>query len=62
MDFDSKAHVVDYINNVHPGLAKKMSILQMGLFITNWKWGQASVPWERVCYTSIYSYLQEHPL
>ncbi|OBT90381.1 hypothetical protein VE02_00770 [Pseudogymnoascus sp. 03VT05] len=45
--FDSKAHVVDYINSVHPHLAKKMSILQMGLYVTNWKWGQASVPWEK---------------
>ncbi|KAL7912347.1 hypothetical protein GGI35DRAFT_492245 [Trichoderma velutinum] len=45
--FDSKAHVVDYINNEHPKLAQKMSILQMGLFITNWKWGQAAVPWEK---------------
>lgn len=46
--FDSKADVVDYINSVHPGLAKKMSILQMGLYVTNWKWGQAAVPWEKV--------------
>ncbi|UKZ48012.1 hypothetical protein TrVGV298_002248 [Trichoderma virens] len=45
--FDSKAQVVDYIYNIYPSLAKRMSILQMGLFITNWKWGQASVPWER---------------
>ncbi|KAK2616287.1 hypothetical protein QQS21_000721 [Conoideocrella luteorostrata] len=45
--FDSKAHVVDYINSVHPKLASKMSIMQMGLFITNWKWGQAAVPWEK---------------
>jgi hypothetical protein len=47
--FDSKAHVVDYINSTHPGLAARMSILQMGLFVTNWKWGQAAVPWEKVC-------------
>ncbi|KFY18087.1 hypothetical protein V492_00157 [Pseudogymnoascus sp. VKM F-4246] len=45
--FDSKADVVEYINSVHPQLAKKMSILQMGLYVTNWKWGQASVPWEK---------------
>ncbi|PNP47845.1 hypothetical protein TGAMA5MH_00897 [Trichoderma gamsii] len=45
--FDAKAHVVDYIHNEYPTLAKKMSILQMGLFITNWKWGQAAVPWEK---------------
>jgi len=46
--FDCKAHVVDYINETYPELAKKLSILQMGLFITNWKWGQASIPWEKV--------------
>lgn len=46
--FDSKADVVEYINSMHPQLAKKMSILQMGLYVTNWKWGQAAVPWEKV--------------
>ncbi|TKA68787.1 hypothetical protein B0A49_06279 [Cryomyces minteri] len=46
--FDSKAHVVDYIYKTHPKLAEKMSILQMGVFATNWKWGQAAVPWEKV--------------
>lgn len=46
--FDSKANVVDYIKEKYPELAKKMSILQMGLFMTNWKWGQAAVPWEKV--------------
>ncbi|KAL6691252.1 hypothetical protein J3F84DRAFT_397770 [Trichoderma pleuroticola] len=40
--FDSKAHVVDYINSVHPNLAKKMSLLQLGLYATNWKMGEAS--------------------
>jgi len=45
--FDSKAAVVDYINEQIPELAKKMSLLQMGLFLTNWKWGQAAVPWEK---------------
>ncbi|KFY46697.1 hypothetical protein V494_00361 [Pseudogymnoascus sp. VKM F-4513 (FW-928)] len=45
--FDSKADVVEYINSVRPQLVKKMSILQMGLYVTNWKWGQASVPWEK---------------
>ncbi|RFU81652.1 nadp-binding [Trichoderma arundinaceum] len=45
--FDSKAHVVDYIHRVHPNLAKKMSLLQLGLYITNWKWGPASIPWEK---------------
>lgn len=47
--FDSKAHVVEYIKEKYPDLAKKLQILQMGLFITNWKWGEASIPWSKVC-------------
>lgn len=46
--FDSKAHVVDYIHHQHPLLAKKMSILQMGLFANNWQMGQVAVPWGKV--------------
>lgn len=46
--FDSKAAVVDYINEKYPEVVKKMNLLQMGLFITNWKWGQGAVPWEKV--------------
>ena len=46
--FDSKAHVVDYIKEKYPELEKKMSILMMGLFVTNWKWGGAAVPWKKV--------------
>lgn len=46
--FDSKAVVVDYIHETYPELAAKLSLLQMGLFTTNWKGGQAAVPWERV--------------
>ncbi|KAK3647904.1 hypothetical protein LTR56_007878 [Elasticomyces elasticus] len=45
--FDSKAHVVDYINEQHPAVAQKMSILQMGLFVNNWRWGAPSVPWHK---------------
>ncbi|KAH7413108.1 hypothetical protein BKA64DRAFT_771082 [Cadophora sp. MPI-SDFR-AT-0126] len=45
--FDSKAKVVDYLHEIHPSLGEKTSLLQMGLFITNWKWGQAAVPWEK---------------
>lgn len=47
--FDSKAVVVEYLKSVYPEVAKKTSFLQMGLFVTNWKWGQAAVPWEKVC-------------
>jgi hypothetical protein len=65
--FDSKATVVDYINEAHPNVAKKTSQLQMGLFITNWKWGQAAVPWEKVdpltlmcfAFTDICSFLMD---
>jgi len=46
--FDSKAHVVDYIHKTYPVLSKKLSIIQMGLFVTNWKWGNAAVNWEKV--------------
>ncbi|PMD33833.1 NAD(P)-binding protein [Hyaloscypha variabilis F] len=44
LHFDSKAHVVDYIHERYPKLAEKMSILQLGLFVTNWKWGQGARP------------------
>jgi hypothetical protein len=46
--FDSKAAVVDFLNEKYPQVAKRTSLLQMGLFITNWKWGQGAVPWEKV--------------
>ncbi|KAF2162535.1 hypothetical protein M409DRAFT_27158 [Zasmidium cellare ATCC 36951] len=45
--FGSKARVVDYIQEVHPRLAAKMSILQMGLFVDNWMHGPIFVPWEK---------------
>jgi NmrA-like family len=48
LHFDSKAHVENYIHTKYPRLAEKMSILQLGLFVTNWKWGQGAVPWENV--------------
>jgi hypothetical protein len=54
--FDSKAIVVDYIREKYPETASKMSLLQLGLFITNWKWGQAAVPWEKV--SSLVSFIQ----
>lgn len=48
--FDSKAAVVEYLEEKYPVVAKKTSLMQMGLFINNWKWGQAAVPWEKVCF------------
>lgn len=50
--FDSKAVVADFLGETYPELKKKTSLLQLGLFITNWKWGQAAVPWEKVCFYS----------
>lgn len=46
--FDSKEAVVDYIYEKHPEVAKKMSLLQMGFFLTNWQFGQAGFPWAKV--------------
>jgi hypothetical protein len=46
--FDSKAHVVDYIKEKYPAVASRMSILMLGLFITNWKWGVVAMPWKKV--------------
>ena len=37
--FDSKAAVVKYIKEELPELAAKMSVLQMGVFMTNWSSG-----------------------
>lgn len=48
--FESKAQVVEYVHEKYPRLAEKMSILQMGLFVDNWKNGQIFVPWEKVRY------------
>lgn len=47
--FDSKAVVVEYTKEKYPALNGKTSLLQLGLFVTNWKWGQGAVPWEKVC-------------
>ena len=35
--FDSKAKVVEYIKDELPELAKKMSVLQIGLYTTHWQ-------------------------
>lgn len=57
--FDSKAKVVDYLKETYPTLKEKTSLLQMGLFITNWKWGQAAVPWEKVAFLHSIFHLTE---
>ncbi|KXH30423.1 hypothetical protein CNYM01_00591 [Colletotrichum nymphaeae SA-01] len=43
--FDSKAAVVDHVRNQLPDLYKKTSMLQLGLFMTNWKFGPVNIPW-----------------
>jgi hypothetical protein len=50
--------VVEYIKERYPEVGRKMSLLQLGLFVTNWKWGQGAVPWEKVCFLS-YKVYQE---
>lgn len=46
--FDSKAAVVDHVRIYYPDLYKKMSMLQLGLFMTNWKFGPVNIPWVKV--------------
>ncbi|TQN63850.1 NmrA-like family domain-containing protein 1, partial [Colletotrichum shisoi] len=45
--FDCKAAVVEHIESAHPGLFKKTSFLEMGLFMTNWKMGEVNIPWKK---------------
>jgi hypothetical protein len=45
--FDTKAAVVSYLEEKHPEVWKKTSLLEMGIFATNWKWGRFAVPWEK---------------
>jgi len=42
--FDGKAATVDYIKEKHPALAEKMSVLQVGLYASNWKGGGLGAP------------------
>lgn len=42
--FDSKARTMDLIKNKYPELAKRMSALQMGHYVTNWKAVPAMAP------------------
>jgi hypothetical protein len=37
--FDSKARAVDYVGKTHPTLAAKMSVVQAGSYMDNWKSG-----------------------
>lgn len=46
--FDAKARVVDYIKEKLPKLHAKTSVLQLGLFATNWQFGAIMAP-QKVC-------------
>ena len=35
--FDSKAAIVEYVREQHPKLAAKMSVVQAGMYMSNWK-------------------------
>ena len=35
--FDSKAQIVEYVRSKHPSLAVKMSVVQIGVYMSNWK-------------------------
>ena len=37
--FDAKAKIVEYIEETYPKLAAKMSVVQIGAYMTNWKMG-----------------------
>ena len=35
--FDAKANIVEYVREQHPELAAKMSVVQVGVYMSNWK-------------------------
>ncbi|KAK1635386.1 hypothetical protein BDP81DRAFT_462390 [Colletotrichum phormii] len=45
--FDSKAAVVDHVRDYFPDLYNKTSLLQLGLFMTNWRFGPVNIPWAK---------------
>ncbi|KFY06679.1 hypothetical protein V492_07844 [Pseudogymnoascus sp. VKM F-4246] len=45
MSFESKGAVWKYIQDTHPELARKTSILYLGSYATNWRWGPAAYNW-----------------
>ncbi|GJC85351.1 nmrA-like family domain-containing protein 1 [Colletotrichum liriopes] len=45
--FDSKAAVVQYIEETYPNLFRKTSLLELGLFVTNWKISAVNIPWKK---------------
>ncbi|KFY63238.1 hypothetical protein V496_04087 [Pseudogymnoascus sp. VKM F-4515 (FW-2607)] len=45
MSFESKGAVWKYIQDAHPELARKTSLLYLGSYATNWRWGAAAYNW-----------------
>jgi hypothetical protein len=35
--FDSKAHAVEYVRELYPELGAKMSVVQLGSYLSNWQ-------------------------
>lgn len=52
MSFESKGAVWKYIQDAHPELAKKTSVLYLGSYATNWRWGASTYNWIKVCICS----------
>ncbi|KFY33487.1 hypothetical protein V494_07584 [Pseudogymnoascus sp. VKM F-4513 (FW-928)] len=48
LSFESKGAVWKYIQDTHPELARKTSILYLGSYATNWRWGPAAYNWVKV--------------
>jgi len=55
--FDAKWEAVEYLRATYPELNKKTSLVQVALFMTNWKMGEAMAP-QKVCVTSVVSRIQ----
>lgn len=48
MSFESKGAVWKYIQDAHPELAMKTSLLYLGSYATNWRWGASAYNWIKV--------------
>lgn len=48
LSFESKGAVWKYIQDAHPELAKKTSVLYVGSYATNWRWGASTYNWIKV--------------
>ena len=48
LSYESKGAVWKYIQDAHPGLARKTSLLYLGSYATNWRWGPLTYNWIKV--------------